>query len=324
MQSPLNNIYNFLSGVDKFYSNFQRKEPSDNVIWQEGSTNILGYGSLESTKPILVLIPSLINKSYIFDLSEESSLVNYFVNLGYRVLLVNFNEPLADESNMGLLDYIERLERGINITCKNDVIVTIGYCLGGLFSSILNSEEKINCNGQVLIATPWDFSHFYHILGINNLLIFQNLKMIVENLDKVSPALVQWFFSFIDPNKIWNKFSEFSKMQDDQDINKFLNVERWINDGISLTNKFAVECLDIIHSNTIPKRYLSEINHNLPCLIINGLEDKIVPPISSSNFINLYPNNETLIRNTGHIGLIVSKVAKQEIWPSIANWIISH
>ena len=318
----LKKLHSFLRGVNKFYYNFEKKNSASTVVWQEGSTTVTEYAkNVSADLPILFVIPSLINKSYILDLTEDDSFVGHFASLGYRVYLVNFDEPMDDELHMGFDDYKNRLNRALAEVGQDNKIITIGYCLGGLFSCAIHSSS-INDKliGQILIATPWDFSHLKKILGLSDHLILDNFITIVNSLDMVSSALVQWFFSAIDPYKIWHKFCQFSEMHDEEEVGKFILIEQWVNDGISLSKKFALEALSMLDSSFLDKDKFFSINKSVPCLFIGGEKDKIVPP-SSYEFICKVLNSEILVKKTGHIGLIVGKVSKKEIYPAIEKWL---
>ncbi len=325
----LDNIQDFLRGINRFYDQFSYRKLTNKVVWQEGSTRVIDYSCESKVElPILFFIPSLVNKSYILDLSEENSLCKYFAKLGYRVYLLDFSEPLESELSMSFLDYQTRIERAITESCPQDKVVTIGYCLGGLFSCAINSRKKVNLSGQILIASPWDFTHLHQIFGLNNPFIFHKLISMSEGLDKISPVLIQLFFSSISPNRIWDKFCQFSTMEDGQEINKFLAIEQWVNDGISLSKKFALESLSMMINNSLQSKEfklegqsITIENCHLPCLLINGSEDKIVPVDSSMPLYMLLPNKEIFIEKTGHIGLIVSKLAKEKIWPKMEEWL---
>lgn len=315
----LRNIQTFLQGVNRFYANFERREIKRKIIWQEGSTEVIDYSFNPNKElPVLFLVPSLINKSYILDLASDFSFIGYFVSLGYRVYLVNFCEPIESEFNMGFVDYQIRLSRALRDLRQEDKIITMGYCLGGLFSCSLSG---VNILAQVLIATPWSFKHFSNILGLNDPVILNQLMSIVETLEKVSPTLVQWFFSALDPYKIWNKFFSFSSM--DQDIEKFIAIEQWINDGISLSKKFALEALDLLKKDDLASKGFFQMNKDIPTLFIMGEEDKIVPPESCEDLVKFFVNKKTVIKKTGHIGLIVSRLAKEQIWPEIETFLRS-
>ena len=36
---------------------------------------------------------------------------------------------------------------------------------------------------------------------------------------------------------------------------------------------------------------------------------------------NLLKNSENIVENTGHIGLVISKISREKIWPKMGNWI---
>lgn len=315
----LENIQQFLIGANRFYESFNRRESKQKIIWQEGSTRIIDYTiDAQENLPILFFIPSLINKSYILDLNEQSSMVKYFARQGFRVYLVDFSDPLPDESDMNFSDYINRINNAINAVCQNNPFITIGYCLGGVFSCMLLKPK--NFLGQILIATPIDFLHFQKIYNLNNSIVLQNFKSSIEQLDRVPHLLIQMFFSYIDPSRIWQKFCQFATMQNQEEVERFLSVEQWVNDGISIPKKFCLECLDLITENSL-ENLLSQDTYNFPTLIINGSEDKIVPIESSLPLYRVIDNKEILVEKTGHIGLIISQISKEKICPSIVNWI---
>lgn len=311
----LKHIHSFLKGVNRFYNHFERRKAANQIIWQEGSTQFIDYTiKCDETLPTLIFIPSLINKSYILDLAKDMSMVKYFAERGFRVILVDFNEPLNSEYQYGFLEYQQRLKRGLESLKNFSPFITIGYCLGGLFSCLLSSEPDLNIKAQVLLATPFDFSHFANIMGLNNKLIMEELKKIIKTMGKIPPSLVQWFFSALDPEKIWNKYVDFSAKE--EGTAKFIAVEQWINDGISLSQKFALECLTTIENNKLP----FTIESTIPSLILNGEDDKIVPPLLADKAKLWVKDNE--LYKTGHIGLIVGRFAHQQIWPRIYSFTI--
>jgi polyhydroxyalkanoate synthase len=311
--SYLDNIHEFLIGINRFYDQFSRRgNDQQNVIWQEGSTKVIEYkGNHEN--PALVFIPSLINKSYILDLSPEFSLINYLNKLGHHIYLIDFNEPEENELSMGFLDYQERIIRAIKAVCGEKAIIIIGYCLGGVFSCAISASKEINIIKQVLLATAWDLSH------LRNPFILNNFKFLLESMDRVPPSLIQCFFSSLAPSRIWDKFCQFTTMQDKEEIAKFLAIEQWVNDGISLSKKFGQEAISMITENTL-EHFLKK--NTIPSLIINGSEDNIAPVSSVIPIYEILENKDIMVEKTGHIGLIVSKFAQEKIWPKIADWLL--
>lgn len=315
----LDQLQQFLAGMNRFYNKFNRRELKEKIIWQQGSTKILDYSpedyNLET--PCLIFIPSLINKSYILDLDSETSLIRYFAALGYRCYLIDFTEPLDDEVNFGFHEYVGRMIKAFSEIFYKERIVLFGFCFGGVLSAALVVlQKKLKIIGQVLIATPWSFSH------LNKSFIDKhNLIMLCNLLDKFPPTFLQFYFSLLDQQKIWNKFLLFSQSKSDQEIKKFILIEQWVNDGISLSKKFALDAITMFFDESLVNKIFFTPHSNIPCLSINGLEDKICPPESSKDLLSCYSSCKQLYFNTGHVGLIISKTARTQIWPEIKNWL---
>lgn len=319
----LDNVREFLSGANKFYSQFTRRKDLNDCVWQEGNTQIISYSEENKALPTLVFIPSLINKSYILNLSVETSMIHYFVNQGYEVLLVNFIEIEDPDLELGFTEFIQRVKRAVSAVVINKKFITIGYCLGGVFSCAISSSHPVNLVGQILLATPWNFDSLKKFYSLDNEYTQYNLKQSLGNFRKISPTVVQWSLSFLSPEKIWQKFCDFSKMTDSSKIEKFNLVEQWVNDGLSLSNKFFFECLSILKNNDLQNEKYFSVNSKTPTLAFYGLEDKIVPQDSC---IPLYSKFENIIIEsieTGHIGLIISRNAINNMWPKITSWIQS-
>ena len=107
--------------------------------------------------PIL-LVPSLINRAYILDLTPARSFARYLRERGLRPYLVDWGAPGADERGFGLDDYIAgRLMPALE-AARRDAgrpIALAGYCMGG--TMVLPLAARAEVGSLVLLATPWDF-----------------------------------------------------------------------------------------------------------------------------------------------------------------------
>jgi polyhydroxyalkanoate synthase len=69
------------------------------ALWQEGSTRLLDYGAVAGGAaaggPPLLVVPSLINRAYVLDLTAEKSLLRWLAAQGLRPLLVDWGAPPA-------------------------------------------------------------------------------------------------------------------------------------------------------------------------------------------------------------------------------------
>ena len=137
------------------------------------------------------------------------------------------------------------------------------------------------------------------------------------------------FFS-LDPKAIFEKFVKFGKNElTEEEKIKFVATEKWISDGISLSTKLLKELIDKLYlKNDLYKNNFVFGKHKInfskdkrPFLLGIPLLDKIVPCESSFAARDIISNYKLIEINSGHIGMILSKRAKEEFWIPLANWI---
>ena len=107
------------------------------MVWQQGTTRLLDYGATHSGAkngaPLLV-VPSLINRAYILDLSEKRSMMRYLAKKGFRPFLLDWGAPGDDEMGFDLSDYIAgRGEAALAAVAETGggPVGVIGFCMGG-------------------------------------------------------------------------------------------------------------------------------------------------------------------------------------------------
>src|SRR5262249_13639989 len=128
--------------------------------WQEGSTRLLDYGTRAPDGRSVLVIPSLINRAYILDLSPEKSLLRFLASQGLRPLLIDWGRPDAPERGFTLTDYIAgRLEAAAAAAVEivGGPLGVVGYCMGGLLALALAQRCPRVVKALALLATPWDF-----------------------------------------------------------------------------------------------------------------------------------------------------------------------
>ena len=100
----------FLDGVLAYRCHPYRRTLVDPPeLWREGSTRLLDFGR-EGATPVLV-VPSLVNRSYVLDLMPERSLLRAWASQGLRPLLVDWGRPGPQEQGFDLTGYVLRLQR---------------------------------------------------------------------------------------------------------------------------------------------------------------------------------------------------------------------
>ena len=305
------------------------------VIWQSGSTRLLNYAEEASTaEPVVLFIPSLINRSYILDLTEQRSFLRYLKRQGIHPYLLDFGEPLAEELRFSSSTYItERVEQALMVLTERagKPIFLAGYCMGGLMALAATIRKQPHVKGLALLATPWDFHKTnLAVLGMDSMK--EVLDTTMEGLDKIPNQAIQAFFYLLSPLKIYQKFSQFSKLPQGGDAAEFfVSVERWVNDGISVTKHVARDCLIdwIRHNRPLKGEWnvegiaIAPEKLTIPTLVAVPENDYIVPPAATEMLIASLAHATVIRPQAGHVGMVIGHRAEQELWRPFTQWVLS-
>lgn len=302
----------------------------------DGNTRLLDYGSGQGrpggSRPLLV-IPSLINRSYILDLSENRSLMRWLAARGFDPFLVDWGQPGLEERDFSLSDYVAgRLERLLDAVLARGggPPILIGYCMGGLLAMALALRRPQAIAGLALLATPWDFHAEDAHDGRRMAALAPALEPILSRLGMLPVDLIQALFVGRDPLDSVQKFRAFARVDPESDRAKaFVDLEDWLNDGVPLAAPVARECLFDWYGKNQPARGLWRVadqlvaprNLAVPSLCVIPCDDRIVPPSSATALADALGHADRLSPAVGHIGMIASRKAKESVWQPLAAWL---
>ena len=321
----------FLDGVLAYRRHPYRRTLADPPeLWREGSTRLLDYAPGAGV-PVLV-VPSLVNRAYVLDLTPERSLLRRWAAEGLRPLLIDWGRPGEAERDFGLTEYILRLERGRDAAsaAAGRPAAAVGYCMGGLLALALAQRRPADLGGLVLLATPWDF-HAERAEEARRVgAVGAALMPFVETWGELPLDLLQAFFAMVDPMQVPRKFLNFADLDPESEKARlFVALEDWLNDGVPLAAGVARECLTGWYGENLPGRGLWEVagekvtpeRLDLPSLVVVPGADRIVPPLTARALADRIPGAERLEPQAGHIGMIVGTGSDRLMWTPVRRWI---
>ena len=300
-------------------------------LWREGATRLLDYAP-RGGQPVLV-VPSLVNRSYVLDLMPERSLLRAWAGQGLRPLLVDWGRPGESERGFDLTGYILRLERALeaaSTAAGGSRPVAVGYCMGGLLALALAERRSADLAGLVLLATPWDFHAERPEEARRVGAIGLALMPLIEAWGEMPIDLLQAFFAFVDPLQVPRKFLGFAGVDPGSSRARlFVALEDWLNDGVPLTTGVARDCLIGWYGENRPGRGLWEVagqrvrpeRLRLPTLVVVPGADRIVPPKSAIVLADRMERAQRLDPEAGHIGMVVGGGAGELMWKPVRHWI---
>ncbi len=324
----------FSRGANR-YQEFPRgpRPPEPALFWRDGTTRVLDYGTGAEDAPPILVVPSLINRGYILDLTERKSLMRYLAQDGFRPFLVDWGAPGPEESNFDLTAYIcWRLEPVADeiFDATGKLPALLGYCMGGLLTLALAQRRPDRVAALALLATPWDFhaGQDAHIRLLQAMA--PGIKAAIDLWGKLPVEILQAMFTSLDPYLTSNKFRRFAAMKaGSQQAGNFIALEDWLNDGVPLVGPVARECLFDWYMENAPARghwcvdgeAIRPEGIRAPSLVVVPEKDHIVPPQSATPLASALPDATQRSITSGHIGMVTSNRARSSLYQPLSKWL---
>ena len=320
----------FLDGLDAYRRHpYRRAEPRVPVRWRQGSARLLDYGG---DGPVILVVPSLINRYTVLDLLPERSFVRHLAATGLRPLVLDWGEPGPVERDFTLSDYIagplaEAAAAAVELAGSR--IAVCGYCMGGLLALAHVLRRPSETASLLFLATPWDF-HAERQAQAELLASLVELPLFRNGSQPLPVAVIQGLFAALDPFLAERKFVRFAALDPDGDAARsFVALEDWINDGVPLAQGVALECARSWYRDNDPARGTWRVagrpvlpqEVSAPTLVVLPSRDKIVPPRSAAPLAAAIPGASVMRPPFGHIGMMASAHALEAVWQPIAEWL---
>ncbi|WP_374654804.1 alpha/beta fold hydrolase [Dongia sp.] len=327
-----------LTGIEAYrkHAYTRTAEPAP-VLWDEGTTKLRDYRMAEPAgkdprRPRVLVIPSLVNRFYVLDLEKDASFLRWLDAHGFDPFVVDWDGPGYLERGFTLTDYIAgRLDKALDAVKREPggPVYLVGYCMGGNLALGLALRRQADIAGLVCLATPWDFhaENAPHAQMMGQ--IGRQLEPVLQILGELPVDMLQAFFSGLDPFQVLKKFQYFGTLDPDSPAaRRFVALEDWLNDGISLAAPVARECLIGWYGENAPQNLSWKIAGQavdpagLERRVLNVIPsaDRIVPPGSSRALGKRLRLVEEMVPNAGHIGMMVGRHAAPSVWEPVAAW----
>lgn len=308
------------------------------VIWTFRKTTLYRYHSNQRRHQVPILLTfALINRPDIFDLRPGNSFVEYLLEQGFDVFLVDWGIPGDEEADMGLddyaLDHLPAAVREVRRASRACEITLVGWCMGAALCAIylaLRPDAPVRNFMPLTMPLDTDGSTYQLWMGGDT--------FDVDHLEANVAALPGWAVdtankmmkpvpNFIGtPRRLWQQVS-------DGTVNKtsYQAMAKWVSDNPPfparafsqwVTSMFKENALVSGDMEVRGERVdLSRITQSV--LVVTASADHIAPREGTLPLLDLLGSDdvEHMDRIGGHIGLMAGSKAKREIWPDIVSWL---
>ena len=290
-------------------------------VYTAGNVSLLRFKSPEGvTGTPLLIIPSLINRWYILDVTEETSFIREFAQQR-PTYLIDWGYPDEEVGHLPLSHYYHRsIKRAIRQICREHGIKSVdllGYCIGGTMAYAFSCLEPELVDHLVLLTAPIDFKDAGIFATYAEHFPIEEFS---ASMSKMPGWLLAFSFQFVQPMGLYQKTKMFHDKFESKSFIKLYNaMERWIADPVSFPAKAYYELItDLYKKNLLTQgrlmtaegRQVDPAARRAKTLILNAGKDHIAPlsttvlPASDKA-----PVSEVTIPS-GHIGITTGRNSK--------------
>jgi len=290
-----------------------------------------------SLGPIL-FVYALINKPSVLDLEPGKSVIEKYVNAGFDVFMIDWENPTEVDIYNTIGDYVERYIRKavkrVKSLSKSNKIHMFGYCMGGTFSTMYATLHPEEIKTLTIMASPIAFpDESNSILHVWPKHPDFPIEKIADTYKLVPPSFFNSAFYLLDPvgNGYLKYVNLYNMISNDPAVENFLRMEYWINDGIFMSGETYKEFLSNGYRNNmlvknewiINGKKIRLANINMPTAVIVGDKDTLVDPNSTKALLDHISSEKKKIFEypSGHIGLAVSRKTHANMWPEVIKWV---
>ena len=287
----------------------------------------------------MVIVHSLVSRSYVLDLYPGNSAVAFFVASGLDTLLVDWGVADEAEAANTLETYAdEYLPRAIAAACDaTDAheVTLLGYCFGGVLSLLACARHpELPVRNLVVMATPVDFEGMRAITG----LVREGRLEPDELLDEtgnVPPEAIEGSFRLLKPTGDAASYATlWQHLWNDAYVEGYQAMSQWTRDHVPFPGAaFRQTAEQLVRRNALRDGSLVLGGEPVdlgaircPLLNVMAERDHIVPLPAAEPVTRLVGSDEAdeLRLGAGHVGLVAGRAAAKVTLPGIADWITTH
>ncbi len=290
----------------------------------------------------LLLVFALMNRPYILDLRPGHSFVEFLVNRGYDVYLLDWGVPGPEDKDLKFedytLEYMPRAIRKIKAISGVEEVSLLGWCIGAILTTIyaaLRADDGLR--NLILLTAPLDFSDKEKLtFGRWTDEKYFDVDKVLAAFGNMPPEMIDYGAKALKPveNYIVNYLKLWDNVDNPQVVESWHAMNTWVRDNIPMTGgAFRQLIVDLYRNNRLMKGELvirgervdlSRLKANLLTVIADG--DHITPPCQSEPILEKVSSQDKEVFRVygGHIGIMAGNGAQKRTWPHIEHWLAAR
>jgi polyhydroxyalkanoate synthase len=307
------------------------------TVWRHGRAQLWRYRNDDVRfSPPLVLVSSLVSRSYVLDLAPGNSFVERLVGAGFDVFMFDWGEPDERDADNLLEDYVDGYIpagiRRVREVTGRDSVNLFGYCFGGVLT-LLHAAHNTNSplRSLTVMASPVDFSELGPLGDIFGKTSLEVETLLDDTGNIPAHVMLQGFQSLAPVAEVTKYVNLWEKLHSEEYVASFASMIGWATDHVPFPGGVARQVVEMLNRDngfiegriTLGGDRVSLRDITVPLLSIIALRDHIIRPPAAEPLLGLVGSTEKeeLRLDAGHVGLVVGRSAARTTIPRIIEFL---
>ncbi len=305
------------------------------IIWRQDRATMRRYrAGIDGDRPPVLLVPSLINKSHIWDLRPGDSFVEGLLAHGYDVFLIDWGTPDARDAANTTSTYVDGYLPSAYAAATEHAgqpPAVLGHCFGGVITTLWAASTASQPPALIALGVPTNWAEMgplSHITQQGRI----DPEDVLDDTGNVPPATLLRAFQMLRPlGDLAGYVTLWDRLDDRRAAQAIWALSDWAHDHVPFPGATFVEMIRQLSRDNglftgevlLADRPRKLTSITCPFLNVYGTHDHVTPPNSVAPLASLVASTraDTLALNAGHIGLLVGRSARKQTLPSVTAWL---
>ena len=305
------------------------------VVWRQDRASLRRYrAGADEGRPALLLIPSLINRSHVWDLRPGDSFVEGLLARGYDVFLADWGVPDHRDAGNSISTYVDGYLPAIHAAALEHADrppAVVGHCFGGVLSLLWTASQAQEPPALVTVATPTNWLEMGPLAALTRQGRIDP-EDLLDATGNVPPRSMLRAFQMIRPlGDLAGYVTLWDRLHDRSAAQAIRALSDWAHGHVPFPGAAFRELIrelsraNALHHGEVvlagQSRRLLDIT--TPFLNIYGKHDHVSPPASVAPLTELVgsEDREGVELRAGHVGLLVGGTARKSTLPTLDDWL---
>ena len=311
------------------------------VVWRRDKAELWRYhgGQVEFDQPV-VIVHSLVSRSYILDLRPGNSTVEYMVGKGLDVFMLDWGVPDELDAENSLETYVdEYLPRALAAvrreTGARDVTL-VGYCLGGILAALFAAgHADAPVRNLILMATPLNMDAMGPMVAALKEGRLNAEDLVDETGNVPAGVLYSGFFMLAPTTTVAQYATLLDNLWNDEFVEAYSAMAQWTRDHVPFPGAAFRQIVEqLIRRNALMSGAMRLGGRRVELLrargnVLNAMAERdTVVPLAAAEPVNDLVGDPSLREELrlpgGHVTFGAGRHAVQHTMPMLSDWIKQH